>query len=372
MHQANHGFDVSIENAFEFSSNEYAALYANSAATAFQHPLWLDSIYSKLAPACSANRLVITVRARSNGELVMILPMLRVRRGPIRTVEFADLRVSDYNAPVCSEKAFYELLQDEMACGDIRRLLQPFDLLRIPKLPDGMVSLEKILGVRPRTVMESSAYSVGLNASFEQWRSTAFGRSYQKDLAKKLRQLQRMGELEFSCEGSSSIVSTLETMKKYRGPRFHARGDGDLLQRPEYFEFYSDIALRGIGSFSRLYALRMDGRVIAAVLGLCHKGSFLIIMVAFDIDGFKRQSVGALMFEQVAKDCIARGDAILDFTIGDEPYKKLFGAQPSPMWTVTQTGSAAGALAEYALVQVPWIKLAARRIAQFKLMPART
>ena len=75
--------------AFDFSSDEYAALFAGSAATAFQHPLWLDSIYSKLAPACGTNRLVITVRTRAIGELVMILPMLRVRRGPIRTVELA-------------------------------------------------------------------------------------------------------------------------------------------------------------------------------------------------------------------------------------------------------------------------------------------
>ena len=68
----------------------------------------------------------------------------------------------------------------------------------------------------------------------------------------------------------------------------------------------------------------------------------------------------------------AEGDRVLDFTIGDEPYKKQFGAQPSPMWMVTQTGSAAGAFANYALVQVPWIKLIAKKIAEFRLMPART
>ncbi len=370
MHQAIQRFDVAAENAFDFSSNEYAALFARSAATAFQHPLWLDSLYSRLAPNCGANRLVITARHRANGELAMLLPMLRVRRGPIRTVEWADLRVSDYNAPVCDENAISDLLQDEMACRDIRRAVEPFDLLRFPKIPEGTISLEKLLGTGPRTFMESSAYSVRLNGSFEQWRSSALDRSYQKELAKKLRQLQKKGELEFSCEDVSSIASTMEKMKQYRGPRFHARGDGDLLQRPEYFDFYSGIALRGVGSFSRLYALRMDGRVIAAVLGLRHKGAFLIIMGAFDIEGFKSQSLGALMFEQVAKDCLGKGDTLLDFTIGDEPYKKLFGAQPSPMWTVARTGSAAGALAGYALVQWPWVKRVAKRIAEFKLAPA--
>jgi hypothetical protein len=42
------------------------------------------------------------------------------------------------------------------------------------------------------------------------------------------------------------------------------------------------------------------------------------------------------------------------------------------MWMVTQTGSAAGAFANYALVQVPWIKLIAKKIAEFRLTPART
>jgi CelD/BcsL family acetyltransferase involved in cellulose biosynthesis len=372
MHQAKARFDVSIEDEFDFSSNEYAKLFAGSSATAFQHPIWLESIYAKLAPASGAKRLVIAVRARASGELAMVLPLLRIRRGPIRTVEFADLRVSDYIVPVCSQNALSELLGDEAACRELRSLLQPFDLLRIPKLPDGVVSLERLLNAPSRVSMETNAYSVSLFAPFEAWRSSTMGRSYQKELAKKFRQLQRKGELAFSCEDRSSVVATLEMMKQYRGPRFHAQGDGDLLQRPEYFDFYSDIALRGNGSFSRLYALRLDGRVIAAVLGLCHKESFLVIMGAFDIEGHKRQSIGAQMFEQVAKDCVARGDRVLDFTIGDEPYKKQFGAQPSPMWTVTQTGSAAGAFAAYALVQVPWIKLVAKKIAEFRLMPART
>jgi CelD/BcsL family acetyltransferase involved in cellulose biosynthesis len=373
MHQNSDVFDVSIDNAFDFLSEEYIALFAESAATAFQHPLWLDSIYTRLAPAAAAKRLVILVRYRATGALAMVLPLLRVRRGPLWTVEFADLRVSDYFAVPCRANVFSEVLGDEKACLEIRRLIKPFDLLRIPKLPGARTAIDRLLGAPPCVAMETNAYAVVLQTPFEQWRASALNRSYQKELAKKSRQLQRKGSLQFSCcEDSPAIVSALEVMKAYRGPRFQSRGDGDLLQRPEYFDFYSDIAVRGAGSFARLYALRMDGRVIAAVLGLCHNGSFLIIMSAFDADGFKGQSLGALTFELVAKDCIEQGDQILDFTIGDEPYKKLFGAQPSPMWTVTQTGSAVGTLAEFALKQAPWIKAAAKRMSGFKPLPART
>jgi CelD/BcsL family acetyltransferase involved in cellulose biosynthesis len=373
MHQNSDVFDVGIDNAFDFLSEEYAALFEGSAATAFQHPFWLDGIYTRLAPAAAAKRLVIVLRYRATGALAMVLPLLRVRRGPIWTVEFADLRVSDYLALPCSAKVLYEVLGDKKACLEIRRLIKPFDLLRIPKLPGARTAIESLLGTPPCVAMETNAYSVILQAPFEQWRTGALERSYQKELAKKWRQLQRKGALRFSyCEDRPAIISALEAMKGYRGPRFQSQGDGDLLQRPEYFDFYSDVAVRGAGTFVRLYTLEMDGRVIAAVLGLYHKGTFLIIMSAFDVDGYKSQSLGSLMFEQVARDCIERGDQVLDFTIGDEPYKKLFGAQPSPMWTVTQTGSAAGALVEFALKQAPWIKLAAKRMAGFKLLPART
>ncbi len=195
-----------------------------------------------------------------------------------------------------------------------------------------------------------------------------------KELAKNTGSSRRRARSSFSCcSDGASTLDAMDVMKKFRGPRFQAQGDGDLLQRPEYYGFYSDVALRGLGSFVRLYAMKMDGEVIAAVLGLCHQGSFLVIMSAFDIAGYKSQSLGALMFEQVARDCIERGDQMLDFTIGDEPYKKLFGAQPSPMWA-----SHAGRqhrrrhIACSRWKQAPWLKLAAKRMSEFRLLPTRT
>ena len=373
MNRPSNTFDIGIEQGFDFLSPDYAELFDNSAATAFQHPLWLDTLYTRLASHAGATPLVVVVRHRATGALAMVLPLVRIRRGPIRTVEFADLRVSDYLAPVCSPQVFSELLKDESASAEIRYLVRPFDLLRMTKLPDGRLPIENLLATPRRMAMDTNAYATVLVAPFEQWRASALDRSYQKELAKKSRQLQKKGDLSFSsCSDSASVIEVLDVMRKFRGPRFQAHGDGDLLQRAEYYGFYSDVAHRGLGSFVRLYAMKMNGEVIAAVLGLCHQGSFLVIMGAFDIAGYKSQSLGALMFEQVAKDCIERGDRMLDFTIGDEPYKKQFGAQPSPMWTVTQAGSTVGAISLFALKQAPWLKLAAKRMSEFRFLPTRT
>ncbi|MBH5389996.1 MULTISPECIES: GNAT family N-acetyltransferase [Bradyrhizobium] len=373
MNKLSNTFDIVVEQSFDFLSPEYAELFDRSAATAFQHPVWLHGLYTRLAPETGATPLIVVVRHRATGALAMVLPLLRIRRGPLRTVEFADLRVSDYLAPVCSPDVFSQLLDDAAACAQIRRLVRPFDLLRMVKLPDGRLPIEDLLAASRRVAMDTNAYATVLVAPFEQWRASTLDRSYQKELAKKRRQLEKKGALSFSCcADSASVLEALDIMRKFRGPRFRAQGDGDLLQRSEYYDFYSAVALGGLGSFVRLYAMKMDGEVIAAVLGLCHRGDFLVIMSAFDIAGYKSQSLGALMFEQVARDCIERGDQTLDFTIGDEPYKKLFGGQPSPMWAVTQAGSAAGAIALFALKQAPWLKLAAKRLSDLRLQPART
>ena len=233
MDNSEHAFDVRIENAFDFLSPEYAELFNRSAATAFQHPIWLDGLYSKLVPKVGAKPLIVVVRDRASGTLAMVLPLLRVRRGPIRTVEFADLRVSDYLAAVCTEEVFSDLLRDQNACRQIRRVVGPFDLLRMPKLPDGRLPIENLLAAPRRISMDTNAYSAVLVAPFAEWRANALNRSYQKELAKKSRQLHKKGTLDFSCcDDGVSIAAAMDVMRKLRGPRFQAQVDGDLLQRP--------------------------------------------------------------------------------------------------------------------------------------------
>jgi len=82
-------FVVQAHESFDFLSDEYAELFLHSQATAFQHPVWLDRLYAKLAPHVGAQPLIMTVRSRADGRLALLLPLLRRRRGAMRAVEFA-------------------------------------------------------------------------------------------------------------------------------------------------------------------------------------------------------------------------------------------------------------------------------------------
>jgi CelD/BcsL family acetyltransferase involved in cellulose biosynthesis len=355
-------FEVAVEPLFNFLSGEYAELFAASRATAFQHPRWLHAVYRTLLPGANAAPLIITVR-RDN-RLIMLLPFVRRRYGTLRVIEFADFGVSDYASPIASDAASQAIAADRGACTRIKAALKPFDVLRIQKLRDDTFPIERVVGTPERIAMPMSAHAVPLTSDFAEWRNEKIVASYRKELDKKSRQLHRKGTVAFSCvTDAQTIRATFEKMKEYRGPRF---GDGDLLQNPAYFDFYLEVATEGCGSFVRVYSLTLDDSPIAGVMGLSHNGRLLVILGGFDLNNHKNQSLGSLTFEMVARHSIEMGDTLLDFTIGDEPYKTLFGAQASPVYQISRSGSAMGAVASIAIRQLPWLKNAAKRFLQLK------
>jgi CelD/BcsL family acetyltransferase involved in cellulose biosynthesis len=359
-------FEVSIENSFDFRSAEYVELFEKSAATPFQGPVWLSALYAKLLRHNGAKPLILVARRSGDRSLAMVLPLVRRRYSGLRVVEFADLRVSDYISPVTDVATLAAILADRRAIACIRSLAHPYDLLRIGKLADNALGIERLFGIRRREAMGMNAYEAPLAETYEAWREARLPASYRKELDKKSRQLGRRGTVRFGCaEDEAEIRRTFEALRTYRGRRFGNRedGTGDLLQVPPYYDFYLGVAADGRDGQARTYAITVDGMPVAGALGLVSRhNSFMVILSGFDHDGFKNQSLGSLLFEQIARDCIARGERFLDFTIGDEPYKLTFGAVPSPMWQMSRAGSPLGYAARILVDRMPAARSLARRL----------
>lgn len=357
-------FEVTAEDAFDFRSADYAELFAASAATAFQHPIWLAQLYEKVVRQSAAAPLIIVVRVRESGKLAMVLPLVRRRYMLLRAVEFADMRVSDYASPVAEPETFSRILADSRTLAAIRRQLRPYDILRIGKLSDQALPMQRLFGLETRNSMEMNAYCAKLEPTFADWRARQLDQSYRRELDKKWRQLNRMGEARFDrMMGASDIRMAFDALKLYRGRRFDGSdGPVDLLQQKLYFDFYLAVANEGCGGFARTFVFFMNGKPVASALGLKHRETLLVILSGFDETSYRKQSIGSLLFEQIARDCIEQGDLYLDFTIGDEPYKRIFGGRPSPMWQFHKSGSPFGYAAHMAVEKLPALKDVARRI----------
>jgi CelD/BcsL family acetyltransferase involved in cellulose biosynthesis len=355
-----HLFLAAVENSFDFRSAEYHHLFASSDATAFQHPTWLACLYERLVRHKRAEPLIITVRTTA-GDLMMVLPLVGRRFGILRSIEFADLRVSDYSAAVADRSTLDAMLGDGALGREIRALIGRYDIMRVSKLSREALSLGRLLGITDRVPMRTNAYAVPLEGSFETWRATHLLPSYAKEIAKKRRQLARQGEFEFAlASGASEIEHAFESLRIFRHDRFEVTAGGELMQIPDYFEFYREVAQDTV--FARIYTIKLDGKIIAAGLGLALRGTLLVVLSGFTQTEYKNKSVGSLLFEDIARHSIACGDVLLDFTIGDEPYKMTFGATPQPMWQISRSGTVLGHVVNAAVENFPAARTLARNL----------
>src|SRR4051812_42177179 len=224
-------FEVAIDNRFDFTSAEYAALFEASSATAFQHPRWLTALYAGLLLHNSAEPLIIVVRRVSDKSLAMVLPLVRRHYGLLKAIEFADLRVSDYAAAVVDRRMFLAVMGQSGVQRKIMRLLRPYDVLRIGKLADNALRMNRLFGIPEPQRMPTNSYAVPLTASFEDWRSQYLNGSYAKELGKKMRQLERKGQAVFErVTDAVALRETFEAMRVFRRDRFEVNGGGELLQ----------------------------------------------------------------------------------------------------------------------------------------------
>ena len=104
--------------------------------TVFQTRAWLMPWYRIVAPRFKASPLFVTVSQRETHRPLMFFPLcLRLRRG-LRIVEFADLGVSDYNAPIMAPGLALDGEAMKTLWKDICRSLPRADIVRFTKVPE--------------------------------------------------------------------------------------------------------------------------------------------------------------------------------------------------------------------------------------------
>src|SRR6202790_5140978 len=74
-------------------------------STPFQHPQWCEAWYGAFAGAEGVEPLIAIVTDAASGEQAALLPLIRRRQKGMRIVEFADLDLTDYNAPILGKAA---------------------------------------------------------------------------------------------------------------------------------------------------------------------------------------------------------------------------------------------------------------------------
>jgi CelD/BcsL family acetyltransferase involved in cellulose biosynthesis len=342
---------VALEPAFDFGSEEYQAIHQRSPASAFQEPQWLASLLRDVAPAAGAEPTTVTVRETKSRRLLLVLPLVRWRRGGVTYVEFADFGLCDYARSVYDPVDAPLLLADATLPERIAALLPRCDVVSLTKLPGDDPILDRLFMDGRQARMRLSAYPARLGADWSEWRSTRLDRSFRRYLDMKRRRTARTGTPAFSLvEDPDEITQLFDVLRGFRAERFKQLGVHDVIADEAVFAFYRRIAIEGAQSgTARTFCLSLSGEPVAVVFGLVHRRTFSLILVGFDILRHRRLSLGLLALEDTLRAAVEAGDKVYDFTIGDHPYKLQFGAEALPLYEWHAARSVRGHLAVLAI-----------------------
>lgn len=331
--------DLHAHSRFDFSQDAYRALLAQSCASAFQQPLWLENFYRHLPKNRHAVPLIVTIR--DNDGLAGVVPLIRRRKSGLRLVEATDLGVTDYAAPILSQRL--------MACDptdlrkSFRRAIGGHDILRIRPVRDEHVAAWNQLIDCAASALDFSAHAVELTEPFEDWRATHLDRKVASQMTRKGKRWRKQHDVALErLVDEKAIRLAIANLAKLRAGRF----EGDPIQEPFVEAFYADVAAQGAGEgVAETWIITSDNEPAGILFGLTDRGRFLYLLIGADYDGFGRHSPGLQMYDGIMEDWLSRGGSVFDLTIGDEPFKRQFGAQPTSMWMFLKAGSPVGRIA---------------------------
>jgi CelD/BcsL family acetyltransferase involved in cellulose biosynthesis len=313
-----------------------AALRLNAGhRTAFQHGYWLGAWYEAFHGVAP---LIAVITDTTTGKDLAVVPMFsHIRRG-IRIIEFADLGVSDNNAPILACDASFDAAGAE-AIGaalvdGLRALPDRFDLLRLKKLP-------AYVGAKPNPLLSLGRLgSCSLNGNL-----VLTGDDYADyQTSIKRMQMPRCWRVFGRHDGARFEIATdiarahelLDVIDVQQQERMQQLGSRFVLNDEVHARFYRDVARQGVAEgFAVVSALVCDEGVVATTFGVRYGATYYLLRIGHAGKRWANCSPGLLVTERTMAALHAQGVRRFDLSIGNHDYKRRFGAEPVPLTDVS-------------------------------------
>lgn len=313
-----------------------AALRLNAGhRTAFQHGYWLGAWYEAFHGVAP---LIAVIADTTSGKDIAMVPMFcHVRRG-IRVIEFADLGVSDNNAPIlgcdASFDAAYAQAVSAALVDALRALPDGFDLLRLKKLP-------AYVGAKPNPLVSLGRLgSCSLNGNL-----VLTGDDY-ADYQASIKRMQmprcwrvfsRHGGARFEIAGDVIRAhELLDVLDVQQQERMQLLGSRFVLNDEAHARFYRDVARQGVAEgYAVVSALVCDEGIVATTFGVKYGATYYLLRIGHAGKLWANCSPGLLVTERTMAALHAQGVRRFDLSIGNHDYKRRFGAEPVPLTDVS-------------------------------------
>ncbi|WP_167767606.1 GNAT family N-acetyltransferase [Bradyrhizobium frederickii] len=303
--------------------------------TVFQHGYWLEAWYQAFDDVAP---LIAVISDSATGKDIAMVPMIsHVRRG-IRIVEFADLGVSDNNAPIVAPDAAFDAAAANaivMALVEaLRALPDRFDLLRLRKMPAQV-------GGKPNPLVSLGRIgSCSLNGNLVLMGDTY--EAYQASI--KRMQMPRCWRVFNRHQGARFEIATdvararelLDVMDVQQQARMRKLGSPFVLNDETHARFYREVVRQGLDDgYAVVSALVCDDGVIGTSFGVRQGAAYCLLRISHAGESWSSCSPGLLIIERTMAALHAKGVRRFDLSIGNQDYKRRFGAERVPLTDVS-------------------------------------
>jgi CelD/BcsL family acetyltransferase involved in cellulose biosynthesis len=305
-------------------------------STPFQDRGWLDAWYGAFAGLPHVEPLIAIVSNAATSEQVALLPLVRRLQSGVRIVEFADLDLTDYNAPLITASAPRNAEAARVLWRDLKAALRRSpggaDLVRLRKMPvvAGRPNPLALLdGARP-CPLNGNVVTTG--DDFDAYRHS-LERSVRKNLERSWRVFTRdpAARLQIVTDPDQAL-RVLSVMEIQQGARMRHLGLNFVLNDETSAAFYRKLVGEGLRSgYAVLSALTVGEEVVATLLGIRGGSHYVMLRNSHAGEKWSNCSPGRLIIERTMAALHQDGVRSFDFSIGNYAYKRRFGVAPLPL-----------------------------------------
>jgi CelD/BcsL family acetyltransferase involved in cellulose biosynthesis len=309
--------------------------------TLFQDPRWLDAWYKAFAHVDHVEPLIAVISDAATSERVALLPLVRRLQNGIRIIEFADLELTDYNAPMLGPAAPRNAAAARAlwraVVAALRRMPGGADLIRLRKMPadlDGRPNpLTLLNGVKPSPL---NGNVVVTDEDFDAYRYS-LERTVRKELERSWRVFRRDPSAAFQIVSDRShALRILATMELQQGARMQHLGLNYILNSETCAAFYRNLVAENLRSgYAVLSALTAGEEVVATLLGIRLDSRYVMVRISNAGEKWSKCSPGRLIIERTMAALHGDGVRQFDFSVGNYAYKRRFGVAPLPLADLT-------------------------------------
>jgi CelD/BcsL family acetyltransferase involved in cellulose biosynthesis len=287
-------------------------------ATPFQSPHWLLPWWSHFG---SSDPFVVALR--NNGRLEALAPLyvLRDEDSDESLGMFLGSGISDYLDLLVADNADVQPLVDRIAANDCQlwdlQQLRPSSPLLAVATPEPWNDTVEDQEPCPVLAIDDAGEDLGKLISTH----------FRKKLRYYRRSLERRGSVALETATAATLDEQLSALFELHAARWKQRGLPGVLADDMTQSFHREVARRMLDAGAlRMYAMRMDGRIVAVFYGFAHHDT-----VYFYLNGqepeLEKLSVGTVMVAHAIEQAIRDGAKTFDFLRGAEEYKYAWGAK---------------------------------------------